>query len=292
MTDAMDPYAFEPYDDDGRHVGTKKTKKKRTKTAPQLTITTDLTGTFRRSTASAPTPPRPASAYLREKRAHDDLVKALCEDEVRREVASRRFQIAETLVEINAMCREEGNGTRYSVAQEDMDNLGQRLGGYFIRKSVVGVAKDRMLNVHVFFSDYERMKVVCVYMFLPRLCKCRPHPSVVSMPGHVFAPAQPAAVVAFGPGRSRHRCDNASVDRHGPPPRRVQWRRQRAHRQHHGPLFLIRHRLGDGRGCIVFLPQCPPVDRSAARAPRAPRRRPVGGTECIGAGRPRAGDEA
>jgi hypothetical protein len=161
MTDAMDPYAFEPYDEDGRRVGTKKTNKKRTKTATQLTITTDLPGTFRRSTASAPTPPRPASAYLREKRAHDDLVKALCEDEVRREVASRRFQIAETLVEINAMCREEGNGTRYSVAQEDMDNLGQRLGGYFIRKSVVGVAKDRMLNVHVFFSDYERIKVVC-----------------------------------------------------------------------------------------------------------------------------------
>ena len=104
-----------------------KTKKGKRKPQPQpLTISTSASNTrhILSAASSAPTPTRLATAFLREKRAQDDLA-----NEVRREVASRRFQITQALAEINAICAEPSNtigqGTHYSVATEDMENLGQ-----------------------------------------------------------------------------------------------------------------------------------------------------------------------
>lgn len=144
----LDPYAFAPDDSTtGRHVrSTSGRKQKRPIMAPPQSFST------RHQRPSA-------FDFLRERREQEEAKKRSYEQEVRAEVEARKYQIEQTLVEINSICEELGFKDRFSVAPGDMEveTLGQHLStGYFIRKTVG--SKLRMISVQSFFADYETLK--------------------------------------------------------------------------------------------------------------------------------------
>jgi hypothetical protein len=96
---------------------------------------------------------------LRERRLHEEATKRSYEQEVRAEVEARKYQIEQTLLEINSICEELRLKDRYNVAPSDMEveTLGQHLStGYFIRKTAG--SKERLISVQSFFADYETLK--------------------------------------------------------------------------------------------------------------------------------------
>ena len=148
----MDPYDFDPYDDNGRR---KRPSSSRSKTKPSslsISIPTPhpLVGNSKSSTGSTRTAVRSPQSFLREKRLQDAASKLNFQNTLKHEIDTRTYQLRQTLAEINIICVQLGMKESYSVDEEVFENLSVNLNGYFIRKENSVTNKLRMMNSKFF----------------------------------------------------------------------------------------------------------------------------------------------
>ena len=143
----MDPYDFDPYDEDGRR---KKPSNKRSKTKiPSVSVSLPPSSptTVSRSQSSSGRSPH---TFLREKRLQDAASKLNFQNTLQHEIKTRTYQLRQTLTQINIICLQLGINEFYSVDEEVFEHLSVNLNGYFIRKQNNVTNKLRMMNSKCF----------------------------------------------------------------------------------------------------------------------------------------------
>ena len=124
----MDPYDFDPYDQDGRR-----------KKAPSSRSTTKIPS----SSVSIPSPSlrssgsksslgsrtiRSPQSFLREKRLHDAAAKLTFQNTLQHEINTRTYQLRQTLAEINILCIQLGINESYNVDEVVFEHRSLSLG--------------------------------------------------------------------------------------------------------------------------------------------------------------------